>query len=577
MGAKSEVVGNVGHGPNSPGEWWRGGTIYQVYPRSFADSNADGIGDIRGVIDKIDYISWLGVDAVWLSPVYRSPQHDNGYDISDYYSIDAAYGSLEDLDELIASLHDRGIRLIMDLVVNHTSNEHPWFIESSSSSENPKRDWYIWRPARPGIPKGTAGAEPTNWESYFSTPAWTFDKTSGEYYLHLFAPEQPDLNWESPTLRREIYRMMTWWLDRGVDGFRMDVINLISKNYPLQDGKLLPHGELGDGSPWYLHGPRLLEFLDEMSSEVFSGRHSNAIRIGETPDVTIEQAEALSAEGASTLDMVFQFEHVGLDREAQDWHKPRDIEEGDVYHNLVRWQEGLASTGWNSLYWSNHDQTRTVSRYGDDRPEHWANSAKTLATTLYLMRGTAFVYQGDEIGMTNFPFSNLDDFRDVSAVNYIAAALGRGESPEEILGRLKRTSRDNARTPMQWAATERGGFSDSKSWYPVNPNFRRISVDQQIGDRASVLAHYKRVIAARKTRPELVEGRFVDLDVQIPGVIAYERIDGSRTTRVVANLSSEPVETTFHERPDWAERGILAVNPAGDDYMKPWQSIVWVS
>jgi oligo-1,6-glucosidase len=558
--------------------WWRTGTLYQVYPRSFTDSDGDGIGDLRGLIAKADYLQWLGVDAVWLSPVYPSPQRDNGYDISDYEDIDPVFGSLADLDELISELHSRGIRLVMDLVVNHTSDQHPWFVEASSSPASPKRDWYVWRPARPGTQPGAVGAEPTNWESFFSEPAWTFHESTGEYYLHLFAVEQPDLNWENPEVREAVYGMMRRWLDRGVDGFRMDVINLISKRYPLQDGPLLPHGLRGSGREQYTHGPRLEEYLQEMRRQVFDGRAADLVTIGETPDTTMAQARRVSDPSAGMLDMVFQFEHVDLDRDPDDWQSPRPLDRRALYDNLAAWQEAMADTGWNSLYWSNHDQPRTVSRYGDDSPQHRASSAKTLTSVLFLMRGTAVLYQGDEIGMANFPFSSLADFVDVSAVNYIRDELARGAEPDVLLERLRRTARDNARTPVQWTSDPGGGFSTGRPWYPMHPDHVEVSVEAQRDDLGSVLAHVRGVLALRKSADALRHGAFADVATDHPDVVCFERRAPGAVARVVANLSSSTSRSTAGDRPAWSDTDpVLTVGAVTADALGPWASTVWVS
>jgi oligo-1,6-glucosidase len=532
--------------------WWTTGTIYQVYPRSFADGDGDGVGDLRGLLGKLDHLAWLGVDAVWLSPVYPSPQRDNGYDISDYEDVDPVFGTLADLDELIEQLHRRGMRLVMDLVVNHTSDQHPWFVEASSSTGSPKRDWYVWRPARPGSQPGDAGAEPTNWESFFSEPAWTFSEATGEYYLHLFAVEQPDLNWENPEVREAVYAMMNRWLDRGVDGFRMDVINLVSKRYPLTDGPLLPHGLRGSGREQYTHGPRLEEYLQEMRRRVFDGRDASLVSIGETPDITVEQARRVSDPDAGMLDMVFQFEHVGLDRDPDDWQTPRRLVRRELYDNLVAWQDAMAEVGWNSLYWSNHDQPRTVSRFGDDSPAHRAASAATLTSLLFLMRGTAVLYQGDEIAMANYPFTSLEEFADVSAVNYVRDELARGTAPAVLLERLRLTARDNARTPVQWTSGPGAGFTTGRPWSPVHPDHVEVSVQAQRQDPASVLAHVRRVVSLRRQHPALRRGRFADVPTDHVDVVCYDRRAPGAELRVVANLSSSPSPTTAGRRPPWA-------------------------
>ncbi len=399
-------------------DWWKSAVVYQVYPRSFADSDGDGIGDVRGVIGKLDYLAALGVDVLWLSPIYRSPQDDNGYDISDYEDIDPMFGSLADVDELIAGVHDRGMKIVMDLVVNHTSDEHPWFVESRSGKDSPKRDWYWWRRAREGHEPGTPGAEPTNWASFFSGPAWEYDEASGEYFLHLFSKKQPDLNWENPEVRQAVYRMMRWWLGRGVDGFRMDVINLISKQVnddgSLPDG-VVHGGALGDGTPFCMNGPRIHEFLHEMHEAVLKDR--NLITVGETPGATVADGRLYTDPARGEVNMVFTFEHVDLDTVpgGSKWDLA-PLKLTDLKANLGAWQEGLAESGWNSLYWNNHDQPRIVSRWGDDG-EHRVPSAKYWGTVLHLLRGTPYVYQGEEFGMTNAHFTSLDSYRDIESLN----------------------------------------------------------------------------------------------------------------------------------------------------------------
>ena len=437
-------------------EDWRRSVVYQVYPRSFADSGGDGVGDLRGLLSRLDHLEALGVDVVWLSPVYRSPMDDNGYDISDYQDVDPLFGTLADLDEVVEQLHARGMRLVMDLVVNHTSDEHPWFVESRASRDSPKRDWYWWRDARPGAEPGTPGAEPTNWESYFSGPTWEWDEATGQYYLHLFSRRQPDLNWENPEVRQAVYAMMRWWLDRGVDGFRMDVINMISKDTALPDTTPRPGSPYGPGTQHFLCGPRIHEFLQEMHREVFEGRDAHVLTVGEMPGVTVDDAVLFTDPERRELDMVFQFEHVQLD---QGEHKfdLRELSLPALKASLARWQEGLAERGWNSLYWGNHDQPRAVSRYGDDGV-HRVASAKALATVLHLHRGTPYVYQGDELGMRNAPFTSLEDYRDIETLNAHADAEARGADLDGFLVALARRSRDHARTPVPWDASARRGL-----------------------------------------------------------------------------------------------------------------------
>src|SRR3954463_13559022 len=401
--------------------WWKSAVVYQIYPRSFADADGDGMGDLRGIIDHLDHLAGLGVDVVWLSPVYPSPQDDNGYDISDYQDIDPMFGTLEIFDELLAGVHARGMKLVMDLVVNHTSDEHPWFVESRSGPDSPKRGWSWWRPSRGGMAAGDPGAEPTNWASFFSGSVWELDEASGEDYLHLFDTKQPDLNWENPEVRQAVHAMMRWWLDRGVDGFRMDVINMISKDVGpdghLHDGPPIPGTSLGNGSASYLCGPRIHEYLHEMHREVFTGHDSRLLLVGEMPGVTVEEAQLFTDPARAEVDMVFQFEHVGLDPGGTKWDL-RPLHMRAPKASFGRGQAGLAEAGWNSLYWDNHDQPRAVSRFGDDSPEHRVASAKTLATVLHLHRGTPYVYQGEELGMTNAGFASIEEYADLESLNH---------------------------------------------------------------------------------------------------------------------------------------------------------------
>jgi oligo-1,6-glucosidase len=447
----------------SAADWWKAAVVYQIYPRSFADSDGDGIGDLEGIISRLDHLAALGVDVLWLSPVYPSPQDDNGYDISDYQAIDPVYGDLATFDRLLAGAHARGIRLVMDLVVNHTSDEHPWFAESRSSTDNPKRDWYWWRPPKDGLPPGTpgaepAGAEPNNWVSFFSGSAWQLDEATGEYYLHLFSRKQPDLNWENPQVREAVYAMMRWWLDRGVDGFRMDVINMISKPPELPDGPVPAGRKHADPLPFLTSGPRLHDYLAEMRREVFAGREGRFLTVGEMPGVTLEEGLRFTDPANGEVDMVFQFEHVQLDAgDGGKWDlRPLDLR--DLKASLGRWQVGMGDVGWNSLYWNNHDQPRAVSRYGDDG-RYRMESAKALGTVLHLHRGTPYVYQGEELGMTNAPFATIADFRDIESLNHhavvtaavVTAAVADGGAAhgdaEQVLIALRTRGRDNARTP----------------------------------------------------------------------------------------------------------------------------------
>jgi oligo-1,6-glucosidase len=507
------------------------------------DSDGDGIGDLGGVLARLDHLSGLGVDVLWLSPVYPSPQADNGYDISDYQDIDPLFGSLAQLDELIAALHARGMKLLMDLVVNHTSDQHPWFVESRASRTSAKRDWYWWRPPRPGTAAGAPGAEPTNWHSFFSGSTWELDPVSGEYYLHLFDRTQPDLNWENPEVRQAVHAMMRWWLDRGVDGFRMDVINLISKDVApdgsLPDGRPLQGLPYGDGTPHVFSGPRIHEFLQEMHREVFEGRREQLLLVGEMPGVTVEEARLFTDPARAEVDMVFQFEHVGLDHRDSKW-QPRPLDLRDLKASFGRWQAGLADVGWNSLYWDNHDQPRAVSRFGDDSPACRRDSATCLATLLHLHRGTPYVYQGQEIGMANYPFAGIADFRDVEAVNHHAQAVAAGEDPAEVLSALRAMSRDNARTPVQWDASPSAGFTTGTPWLPVNPDHVEWNAAAQVDDERSVLAHYRRLIALRHEQPVVALGDFTMLLPDHPEVYAFTRSLGEEVLLVACNVSGRP-------------------------------------
>jgi oligo-1,6-glucosidase len=562
--------------PNA--DWWRSAVVYQIWPRSFADGDGDGIGDLAGITARLDHMARLGADVIWLSPIYPSPQDDAGYDISDYRDIDPRFGTLEQFDALLEAIHERGMRLLMDLVVNHTSDEHPWFRESRSGPDSPRRDWYWWRPPRDGLAPGAPGAEPTNWTSFFSGPVWELDPRSGEYYLHLFARKQPDLNWENPEVREAVYSMMRWWLDRGVDGFRMDVINMISKDPALPDGAVRDGARWGDGSPYYIAGPRIHEFLAEMHREVFAGRPEHVLTVGEMPFVTLEDALLFTDPERRELDMVFQFEHVQLDQGATKWDV-RPLRLSELKRSLGRWQTGLAERGWNSLYWNNHDQARVVSRFGDDG-EHRVRSAKLLATILHLHRGTPYVYQGEELGMTNAPFAELGDFRDIESLNHYAAAIDAGERPAAVLEALRLRSRDNARTPMQWDGSEHAGFTTGAPWIAVNPNHREINAELAYADPDSVFHHYRRLIELRHDEPVVALGDFALLLPEHEQVYAFTRALGDDALLVLGNFSGAPVtfELPGHER--WDGARLLLANvaepapPGPRIELAPWEASV---
>ncbi len=559
-------------------DWWKSAVVYQVYPRSFADSNGDGVGDIPGITARLDHLEQLGVDVLWLSPVYASPMDDNGYDISGYQKVDPLFGTLEDLDDLVAGLHDRGIRLVMDLVVNHTSDEHPWFV-ASRDPRSPKRDWYWWRSPRDGYRPGTPGAEPTNWESAFSGSAWEYDERSGDYYLHVFSRKQPDLNWESPQVREAVYAMMRWWVDRGVDGFRMDVINLISKPAELLDGTLPAGRPLAPAFDSVANGHRLHEFLQEMNTRVGLGAQ-HLLTVGEMPGSSVQLARDVTDPARGELDMVFTFEHVQLDEEpGAGKYAPASLPLAlpVLKANLDTWQRGLAETGWNSLYWDNHDQPRAVSRFGDDSPEHRVASAKTLATVLHLHKGTPYVYQGEELGMTNSDFADITSYRDIEAVNYHTDALRLGTAPEVILASLAAKSRDNARTPMQWDDSEHAGFTTGQPWLPANPNKDTVNAAAEVADPDSVFHHYRRLVELRHGSPVVVHGRFELLLPEHEQVWAFTRTHHDETLLVLANCSSQRVRVGPGDVPDLGGATVLlATHPAAaGPELQPWESRVY--
>ena len=560
-------------------EWWRSAVVYQVYPRSFADSDGDGIGDLNGITGHLDHLAGLGIDVIWLSPVYPSPQDDNGYDISDYRDIEPTFGTLADFDRLLTGVHERGMKLVMDLVVNHTSDEHPWFVESRSSGDNPKRDWYWWRPPRDGGVAGRSGGEPTNWESFFSGPAWEYDDQTGEYYLHLFTRKQPDLNWENPQVRRAVYDVMTWWLDRGVDGFRMDVINMISKDLragALPDGIARDGRVLGDGAPHYTDGPRVHEFMAEMHREVFAPRGSTYLRVAETPGVTTEHAVLYTDPERGEVDMVFQFEHVNIDHGVTKWDvAPLDLVA--LKASMDRWQRALATTGWNSLYWDNHDQPRVVSRFGDDG-RFRVESAKLLATVLHLHRGTPYVYQGEELAMANVGYTSIDQLRDVESLNFFAHAVAEGADPEQVMAGIRAMGRDNARTPMQWDASQHAGFTTGSPWIEANPDHVEVNAAAQVDDPASVYHHYRRLIALRHDDPVVVHGDFTMLAPEHPALYAFTRTLEGVTLLVVANFSRAELALDHADLPDLADAPLVLGNYDSEvepgTALRPWEARV---
>ncbi|GAB6089008.1 alpha-glucosidase [Spirochaeta dissipatitropha] len=530
--------------------WWKNSTVYQIYPRSFADGNHDGIGDIPGIIEKIPYLAELGVDVVWLSPVYRSPMDDNGYDISDYQDIHPEFGTMSDFDRMLSTMHQYGIRLVMDLVVNHSSDEHSWFTMAREGKDSPTRDYYIWRDPAPD------GGPPNNWTSFFSGSAWELDQASGQYYLHLFSRKQPDLNWENPKLRERVYEMMRWWLDRGVDGFRMDVINLISKTPGLPDGA--EGNGLLVGKEHYVNGPRFLEFMDEMNREVLS--RYDTLTVGEMIDGTKDRALELTKSDLNRLNMIFTFEHVMVDYGPLGKYDPVDFDPGKLREVLYTWQKEVAAEGWNSLYLSNHDQPRHLSRYGNDQ-EYRKESAKLWAMVLHGLRGTPYVYQGEELGMRNYPFTSIEEFRDIEALNAYKAMLNDyGMSKQEALRRLLVHSRDHARTPMQWQPDMESAFPHP--WIAVNPDVEEVNALQQVDDSNSVWSLYQRLIAHRKELPVL-SGNWIAMNEDHPYAFVYARICNDQLLLVMANPENTGISLDVEVKslPDEWQDIIARVNP----------------
>ncbi len=512
-------------------QWWKSSVVYQIYPRSFMDSDGDGIGDLRGIIQKLDCLQDLGIDVVWLSPVYKSPNDDNGYDISDYQAIMDEFGTLADWEELLAGLHSRGIKLVMDLVVNHTSDEHPWFVEARRSKDSQYRDFYIWR-------QGRDGREPNNWRSNFGGSAWAYDELTGEYYLHLFSPRQPDLNWENPEVRGAVFAMMRWWLQKGVDGFRMDTITMISKTPGLPDAPVVVQDRYQPAGSRYIHGPRLLEYLHEMKREALSA--FDTITVGEAAEVTTEQAVELTDEESGPLNMVFQFDHMQLDNDPAfparwSWRRWDLLELKQV---MTRWQNALYGRGWNSQYLSNHDQARQVSRFGDDGT-YRVQSAKLLGTFLHMLQGTPYVYQGEEIGMTNVAFPSIEDYRDIATRNaYRELVDDEGMDRESAMELVHRRSRDNARTPMQWNGNANSGFTTGTPWIAVNPRYTEINVEQAVGDPNSVYHYYRQLIRLRRSNPVIVSGRYQLILDDDAAIYAFTRTLEDDRLLVILNFTA---------------------------------------
>ena len=536
-------------------QWWQQPVVYQIYPRSFNDSNGDGIGDLPGITEKIPYLAKLGIDVIWLSPIYASPNDDNGYDISDYRAIMTEFGTMADFDELLASAHEHGIKLMMDLVVNHTSDEHEWFRQARSAKDNPYRDYYVWRdPA--GFSEDGTPIPPNNWISCFSPSVWEWDEGTQQFYLHYFSVKQPDLNWENPKVREEVYDIMRFWLDKGVDGFRMDVINLISKDLSFPDDPAVTAGGLDNSLAVAANGPRVHEFLREMNREVLS--KYPVMTVGETPCVSVEDAALYTGFDRHELQMVFQFEHMDVDASAGGatgkWSDTR-FTLVDLKKVLTHWQTGLHGRGWNSLYWNNHDQPRTVSRFGNDSPEFREVSGKMLGTVLHMMQGTPYIYQGEELGMTNVFFDSVDDYNDLeihdSWRKYVVES--QRVSPEDMLRYISASGRDNARTPMQWDASDNAGFTTGTPWLKVNPRYTDINAAGELANDDSIFYHYSDLIHLRKEHPIVLTGEYRVLDPEDEQVYAYLRVNsaedaaasGERALLVVANFTQETLSLPY--------------------------------
>ncbi|NOH29126.1 glycoside hydrolase family 13 protein [Vibrio mediterranei] len=517
--------------------WWHDAVVYQIYPRSFNDSNGDGIGDIPGIIEKLDYIKALGANVIWLSPVYKSPMDDNGYDISGYREIAPEFGTMSDMEKLLFEADKRGIKIVMDLVVNHTSDEHPWFIESKSSKDNPKRDWYIWKDPKED------GSEPNNWESFFKPKAWTLDEATGQYYLHLFSNKQPDLNWANPEVREAVYDMMHFWLKKGLGGFRMDVINMIGKPSDYPDATIFDAGVAG----WEHWSNNLLvhQYLREMHDKVL--KHYDVLTVGETPFTTTLDGRYYSHPDRNEISMIFQFEHVSIDREEHNAVK-KDFDLVQYKEIMSRWQEDLYQKGWNSVYWSNHDQPRTVSRYGSDSPEYRIISAKMLGTVLHMMSGTPYIYQGEEIGMTNKHFNSIEEFNDLMAKFHYQKMIERGVSNDDAIEFLNYFSRDHARVPVQWDTKDHAGFTTGTPWLPVNENYVEINAEQAVNDEDSIYHHYRQLIQLRQGEEYgdvVVYGNHTLLDPQDSEVYAYIRSSGEKSLLIIANFTDSTLERTY--------------------------------
>lgn len=548
--------------------WWKESVVYQIYPRSFMDSDGDGIGDLNGIISRLPYLERLGVDVLWLSPIYKSPNDDNGYDISDYRDIMDEFGTMEDFDRLLLEAHKHHLKIMLDLVVNHTSDEHKWFIESKKSKDSPYRDYYIWREAK-------EGKLPNRWEASFGGPAWEYDKETDMYYLHLFSPKQPDLNWDNPKVRDEVFSMMDWWLQKGIDGFRMDVINLISKTEGLPDGPEIPGTPYTNKDEACVCGPHVHEYIREMNEKVLS--KYDIMTVGETPCVTIDDAKAFTMEERHELNMVFNFDHVDVENGSSSKWTDKRFELPRLREILAGWQYGMAEEGWNSLYWNNHDQPRVVSRFGNDK-EYRELSAKMLGTCLHMMKGTPYIYQGEELGMTNVSFDTIEEYEDIETRGaYKTCTELLGMSHEETMRAIHFRSRDNARTPMQWDDSENGGFTTGTPWFAVNPNYREINAASQVDREDSVYNYYRKLIKLRHENETVVYGDFQLMMEDSRDVFAYMRKGEADTLLVYCNFSDKEQEAKIPAEYENAAKEILIGNyeDSFPGVLKPYEAIVY--
>lgn len=553
-------------------KWWKEAVVYQIYPRSFKDSNGDGIGDLPGIIQKLDYLKNLGVSVVWLCPVYKSPNDDNGYDISNYQDIMDDFGNIKDMEDLLTETHRRDMKLIMDLVVNHTSDEHPWFIESRSSLDNPYRDFYIWKKGKNGLP-------PNNWGSVFGGSAWEYNESTQDCYLHLFSKKQPDLNWENPRVREEIYMMMKWWLDKGINGFRMDTVNMFSKVPGLPNGKIMKGYKYGDGSPHFLNGPRIHEYLQEMNKKVLS--KYDIMTVGETPGTASQIAAKYVDQDRHELNMVFHFELMEIDHDPINKWKPKKWKLTELKKIFTKWHKSLKEKGWNSLFMNNHDQPRMISRFGDNK-KYRVELAKTLATLLHTLPGTLYVYQGEEIGMTNVAFDNIEDYRDIETLNFYHEMTKKGLPKEKIMEAIHRISRDNARTPMQWDDSPYAGFTTGTPWIKINPNYPDINVAHDLKDSNSIFHYYQKIIRLRKENLIMIYGDYQLILEDDEHIYSYLRTLNKDRLLIILNFFSNQTIFNLPANIDYRDKKLLISNydiEESEDikriYLRPYEARVY--